>query len=151
MRTLLLRRLLPILIGLLYVASPFDAIPDLIPGVGWLDDLLVIGFVAWMLMAQRRGMNPWDVLRGRLGGPRGRPSAPRPEDLTADFSQTDPYALLEVPPSASTEEIKAAYRRAVSRYHPDKVAHLGPEFQELAHRKLLAIQSAYEALQGKRR
>jgi DnaJ-class molecular chaperone len=63
----------------------------------------------------------------------------------------DPYALLEVSPRASAEEIKAAYKRAVARYHPDKVAHLGREFQELAHKKLLAIQQAYETLQGKGR
>jgi DnaJ-class molecular chaperone len=56
---------------------------------------------------------------------------------------------LEVSPSASSEEIKAAYKRAVARYHPDKVAHLGTEFQELAHKKLLAIQEAYEILQSK--
>ncbi len=63
----------------------------------------------------------------------------------------DPYTLLEVSPHASPEEIKAAYKRAVTRYHPDKVAHLGKEFQELAHTKLLAIQEAYQTLQGNRR
>jgi len=148
---LMLRQILPIVLGLLYLVSPIDAIPDLLPGVGWLDDLLILALVAWTVMSQRRGMNPWDVLRDRLGGGRGRRSAPRPEDLTADFSQMDPYALLEVSPNASAEEIKSAYRRAVARYHPDKVTHLGPEFQELAHKKLLAIQHAYESLQGKRR
>jgi hypothetical protein len=148
---LILRRILPIVLGLLYLVSPIDAIPDLLPGVGWLDDLLILALVAWTVMGQRRGMNPWDVLRDRLGGRRGRPSAPRPEDLTADFSQMDPYSLLEVAPNASPAEIKSAYRRAVARYHPDKVTHLGPEFQELAHKKLLAIQKAYETLQGKHR
>ena len=122
---LTLRRVLPILLGLLYLVSPIDAIPDLIPGVGWLDDLFVLGFVVWVLTAQRRGLNPWEVLRDRLGGSRGRSSSPRPEDLTADFSQMDPYTLLEISPGASPEQIKAAYRHAVSRYHPDKVAHLG--------------------------
>ncbi len=147
-----LRRALPILLGLVYILSPIDAIPDFIPGVGWLDDLFLLGFLVWYLRSQPGGPSPWDWLRGRVGGPRARrPSTPRPEDLTADFSQMDPYALLELSPDASTEEIRAAYRRAVSRYHPDKVAHLGPEFQELAHKKLLAIQAAYEALQGKRR
>jgi curved DNA-binding protein CbpA len=62
----------------------------------------------------------------------------------------DPYALLDVSPNASLEEIKTAYKRAVARYHPDKVAHLGKEFQELAHKKLLAIQQAYEILQSQR-
>jgi len=37
----------------------------------------------------------------------------------------------------------------VAKYHPDKVTHLGKEFQELAHRKLVAIQRAYEILMKK--
>jgi DnaJ-class molecular chaperone len=63
----------------------------------------------------------------------------------------DPYVILEVSPRASQEEIKAAYKRAVARYHPDKVAHLGKEFQDMAHRKMLAIRRAYETLQGDER
>jgi DnaJ-domain-containing protein 1 len=31
-------------------------------------------------------------------------------------------------------------------YHPDKVAHLGKELQQLAHRKALEIQQAYQQL-----
>ena len=149
---LLLRRMFPILAALLYVISPVDLVPDFIPGFGWLDDLVVLGVLVWYLTARQRGQYPWDVFRGRTGRPWWRrPSGPRPEDLTADFSRMDPYTLLEVSPQASPEEIKAAYRRAVARYHPDKVAHLGQEFQELAHKKLLAIQEAYETLQGKHR
>ncbi len=145
-----LRRVLPILLSLLYVLSPLDLVPDVLPGVGWVDDLLVIGALLWYLSAKTPGRAPWDVF-GRMGW---RPRAPgdvRPEDLRADFSQVDPYELLEVPRGASADEIKSAYKRAVARYHPDKVAHLGKEFQELAHRKLLAIQHAYEAIQGGRR
>ena len=148
----LLRRIFPILAALLYLISPVDVVPDFIPGMGWLDDFVVLGLVAWVLIARQRGQSPWDVFRGRPGGPRSRgPGGPRPEDLTADFSRMDPYTLLEVSPQASPEEIRAAYRRAVLRYHPDKVAHLGQEFQELAHKKLLAIQDAYETLHGKTR
>jgi hypothetical protein len=147
---LVLRRFLPILIAILYVLSPVDAIPDLLPGLGWLDDLIVLGLLAWVLIARQRGQSPWDLFRGRMGGGwKPHSSSPRPEDLTADFSAMDPFTLLEVSPRASPEEIKAAYKRAVARYHPDKVAHLGKEFQELAHKKLLAIQQAYETLQGK--
>lgn len=148
----LLKRILPILASVLYVISPIDALPDFVPGVGWLDDLLVIGFLLWYMTRQASGRSPWDVFRERMQG-HGMPppGAPKPEDLTADFSRMDPYTLLEVSPTASQEEIKTAYRRAVARYHPDKVAHLGKEFQELAHKKLLAIQQAYETLQGRRR
>jgi DnaJ domain/Protein of unknown function (DUF1232) len=149
---LILRRVLPILASLLYVVSPVDVIPDFLPGLGWVDDLLVIVFMLWYLTRQAPGRSPWDVFRERGHGPRRTSSdAPRPEDLTADFSRMDPYILLEVSPHASPEEIKAAYKRAVTRYHPDKVAHLGKEFQELAHTKLLAIQEAYQTLQGNRR
>lgn len=37
---LTLRRVLAILAALLHVVSPVDVIPDFIPGLGWLDDLL---------------------------------------------------------------------------------------------------------------
>jgi DnaJ-domain-containing protein 1 len=120
--------------------------------LGWLDDLLVIGFLLWYMTRQTAGRSPWDVFRGRMRGRRTPPpGAPSPEDLAADFSRMDPYTLLDVSPTASPDEIKTAYKRAVARYHPDKVAHLGKEFQELAHKKLLAIQHAYETLQGTRR
>jgi hypothetical protein len=148
---LILRRALAIVAALFYVISPVDVVPDFIPGLGWLDDLFVLGLLVWYL-TRERGHLPWNIFRDWRGGPWTRPeSSPRPEDLTADFSRMDPYALLEVSPQASAHEIKAAYKRAVARYHPDKVAHLGKEFQELAHKKLLAIQQAYELLQEKDR
>jgi hypothetical protein len=148
---LTLPRVLAILAALLYVVSPVDVIPDFIPGLGWLDDLLVLGLLAWYL-TRGRGQFPWEVFRRRPGGPWARRGgSPPPDDLSADFSQMDPYSLLEVSPHAPAHEVKAAYRRAVARYHPDKVAHLGKEFQELAHKKLLAIQQAYEILQDKDR
>jgi len=103
-----LRPVLAILAALLYVVSPVDVAPDFIPGLGWLDDLLVLGLLAWYL-TRGRGQFPWDVFRGRPGGPwarRGR-SLP-PDDLSADFGQMDPYTLLEVSPHASVYEIKAA-------------------------------------------
>ena len=139
MAMLILRRILPILAAVLYVISPVDVMPDFLPGLGWVDDVLVVGALLWYLTTRQRGM--WT--RGSAG--------PRPEELTVDFDQMDPYTLLEISPRASPDEIKAAYKRAVSRYHPDKVTHLGKEFQELAHKKLLAIQQAYDILQSKGR
>ena len=42
------------------------------------------------------------------------------------------YELLSVAPGVSADEIKSAFRREIARYHPDKVQHLGTEFQEIA-------------------
>ncbi len=39
-----------------------------------------------------------------------------------------------------------SHEREMSIYHPDKVAHLGSELQELAKRKAQAINQAYEEL-----
>jgi uncharacterized membrane protein YkvA (DUF1232 family) len=142
-----LKKLLAILASIVYVISPVDIVPDFLPGIGWVDDLIVVGALLWYLNSQRGGRSPWDVFRERMqGSRRPPPGTPRPEEFAADFNQMDPYTLLEVSPHASPEEIKAAYRRVAARYHPDKVAHLGKEFQELAHQKFVAIQQAYERL-----
>lgn len=55
-------------------------------------------------------------------------------------------ATKSIPPSATREAIRAAYKARMKEYHPDKVASLGEELQELAHRKSLEIQKAYEQL-----
>jgi preprotein translocase subunit Sec63 len=60
----------------------------------------------------------------------------------------DPYAVLGVPSGASPDDVARAYREQMKRYHPDRVADLGPELQELAHRKALDIQRAYAELRG---
>lgn len=56
------------------------------------------------------------------------------------------YELLEVAPTASADEIKRAFRREIARYHPDKVQHLGKEFQEIAAVKAAELTQAYKTL-----
>ena len=58
-----------------------------------------------------------------------------------------PFTVLNVVPSASNEEIKKAYWRLASQYHPDKVVHLGEDQVEEAHLKFLEIQEAYQELE----
>jgi DnaJ like chaperone protein len=53
--------------------------------------------------------------------------------------------VLEVARDASVEEIRAAYRRLISQYHPDKVATLGQALRELAEVKSRDITHAYQA------
>ena len=57
-----------------------------------------------------------------------------------------PYETLQVSPNASIDDIRAAYRRMVQLYHPDKVSELGPELREVAERHMKEINAAYEAL-----
>ena len=56
------------------------------------------------------------------------------------------YELLEVAPTASPDEIKHAFRRAIGKYHPDKVQHLGVEFLDVAAARTAEITQAYRAL-----
>src|SRR5438128_10969238 len=54
--------------------------------------------------------------------------------------------MLDVPASASVDEIKRAFRREIAKYHPDKVQHLGKEFQEIAAIKAAELTQAYKTL-----
>jgi DnaJ like chaperone protein len=60
------------------------------------------------------------------------------------------YKILELEKSASTTEIKIAYRKMVKKYHPDKVRHLGIEHQKGAEEKFKQVQKAYETIQKER-
>jgi DnaJ like chaperone protein len=73
--------------------------------------------------------------------------------LSAMFRTGDPnaaYEVLEIPPTATDDEVKKAYRRMAMKYHPDKVAQLGEEVQKAATEKFKKVQEAYETIQKKR-
>jgi hypothetical protein len=56
------------------------------------------------------------------------------------------YELLSVESSAPSAEIKRAFRQEIARYHPDKVHHLGKEFQEMAAVRAAELTEAYRIL-----
>ncbi|MBL8710416.1 MAG: DnaJ domain-containing protein [Rhodospirillaceae bacterium] len=65
-----------------------------------------------------------------------------------------PYDLLGVAETASDEEVKAAYRKAIAAIHPDNIQSLNlpPDFVELATRKAAQANEAYakiKKLRGK--
>ena len=74
------------------------------------------------------------------------------ESIKAMFydSSDNAYKILEITKSATEEEIKKAYRKMAKKYHPDKVIHLGKEYQEGAEEKFRQVQNAYEQLQKER-
>lgn len=62
------------------------------------------------------------------------------------------YATLGVTAEASNDDIKKAYRKLVSEYHPDKIASKGvpEEFMQYAADKFREIQNAYEVIRKER-
>ena len=58
--------------------------------------------------------------------------------------------MLSVAPDASADDIKKAFRREIARYHPDKVQHLGQEFQEMAAGIAADLTEAYRILMDPR-
>lgn len=60
------------------------------------------------------------------------------------------YKILDIDSGAGEDEIKRAYRKMASKYHPDKVAHLGPDLQKLAEEKFKAVNDAYQHIKQER-
>ena len=60
------------------------------------------------------------------------------------------YAVLGITPSASDEEVKKAYRKMAIKFHPDKVAQMGEQYQKGAKEKFQQIQDSYDAIKKRR-
>jgi len=85
-----------------------------------------------------------------------RPTTPPTAEASATAADQPPadappwYDVLQVPATATPDEVDAAYQRLRSQYHPDKVASLGQELQDLATQKSQQISAAYrDALQAR--
>ena len=60
----------------------------------------------------------------------------------------DPYKVLGVPPDASDDEIKKAYRALARKYHPDN--YNGSDLADLAEEKMKEVNEAYDAVKKMR-
>jgi DnaJ-domain-containing protein 1 len=107
------------------------------------DELIVIvicGLIGYGLV--------WFVLslRNRYNAAEGESTAGT-ETKTPDpkqYQAPDWYQVLEVPQTATIDEISAAYRRKIMQYHPDRVETLGAEFKQLAETRTRELNRAYE-------
>ena len=61
-------------------------------------------------------------------------------------SLDDAYKVLEIEPTATDEEVHAAYRRMAVKHHPDKVASLGEDIRKAANEKFQKINEAKERI-----
>jgi curved DNA-binding protein CbpA len=59
---------------------------------------------------------------------------------------TNYYELLEISPGSPADEVKRSFRAQIARYHPDKVQHLGREFQSMAAERAAVLTEAYRIL-----
>lgn len=143
--------ILPVSLAVLYSLSPYDVLPDFILGWGWVDDAIVLWFL-WRYLKKLKERSAWS--QNEYGQSRADTSGsgshgeedPSGTGSNRQKAPHDPYTVLGVPPGASTEEIKQAYRHLANRYHPDKVAHLGEEFRVLAETRFKEIQEAYQKI-----
>ena len=60
------------------------------------------------------------------------------------------YDVLEIPATATDEQVKKAYRKMAVKYHPDKVSYLGEEIQLAANEKFKKVNQAYQLISKER-
>lgn len=134
-------KLLVYLGSLLYLVSPIDIMTDILPIIGWIDDLILLALAIWFVNKYLPRYRYSTYQQRTTNSKRDKTSYTQAEEF-----DEDPYTILGIPRGATQSEIKKAYRELAAKYHPDKVNHLGDEFKELAHKKFVKIQKAYQML-----
>jgi hypothetical protein len=131
-----------IILALLYILSPYDLIPG-VHTLGWLDDIAVL-IILYRYLSRLNRLRTQK--RPPFGGRQTAGKSAEGQNVEKHNIPQSPYEILGVKPSATQDEIKTAYRKLANQYHPDKVAHLGEELQQLADQRFKEIQDAYEQL-----
>lgn len=68
----------------------------------------------------------------------------------ASYREKDNYDILGVSSKSTKDEIYSAYKNLLKQYHPDKVATLGKEIQEIARIKTMEINQAFQKIKDER-
>ena len=138
-------RIIASILVLIYTVLPFDFLPDMAVGWGWLDDIAIL-YLLWHFFF--RGRKPGSATLGGDNGDKGAQGRAGIDGHDGAGVAQEPHEILGVSREASPEDVRSAYKALAAKYHPDKVAHLGKEFQALAEERFKAIQSAYDTLKS---
>jgi DnaJ like chaperone protein len=91
------------------------------------------------------------MLRARqVGGGSAYTGQQPPSSAGQNLQQS--YATLGLKPEASAQEVKRAYRKLVSQYHPDKLVSQGlpDEMMEVSKKRVREINAAYDTIKASR-
>lgn len=72
---------------------------------------------------------------------------PEPEPVGSIQSIEECFAILDIKSDALPMDIRAAYKKHISEYHPDKVEQLGTKIKQLAEEETRRINQAYAMLE----
>ena len=144
-----------LLLCVLYIVIPVDLIPDFLGLPGRFDDLLIAIGTLYFLFSKskeipgtggaRTSRSSRSSREGRQGHEGGRGSEGASSKKAAPGS-LDPYEVLGADHGEGFEEIRRRYKEKLLQYHPDRVLHLGREFQEIAERKTKEITEAFQKI-----
>jgi DnaJ like chaperone protein len=146
-----------IILAVLYILSPYDILPDLMIGWGWLDDVVILGFLLRYFYNRKKKrdafqkyyQNSQQAEYNGKGSEGNNQSRTQFRDNRSSATAWDPYQILGIEKGASQAKIKTAFRQLAGKYHPDKVQYLGDEFKALAEKRFKEIQRAYDELKSK--
>nr|WP_255665513.1 J domain-containing protein [Myxococcus sp. AS-1-15] len=106
----------------------------------------------------RRSRGAWGGDDEQVGGEHRARGARSPRDPEATPprgtrvrseapARKDAWEVLGLERGVSRDEARKAFRALIAGYHPDKVAHLAPEFRELAERRTRELLEAWETVE----
>ncbi len=143
-----------VLLGAGYILSPIDLMPEaILKHFGLFDDAAVLIYLYFLIkrkpekipenIKEKVKEKIKDFKEKNIGGDNSEKNT---ASQKRGIKKLSPYEVLEIDSNANEKEIKTAYKKLLSQYHPDKVNHLGDELKYKAKEKTLELKKAYEEL-----
>lgn len=132
--------LLDMLLDIVYADGPLSA-----------DKLAIVRKLCWAVGVHEQELMALAAMRGyAYAAPGARPGSSYQRPQSSTPVGKDPYAVLGLQRDADNRSIKQAYRRLMSRHHPDKLGNVPDELKRRAEERSREINAAYETLREQR-